>query len=213
MADYKFANNVYIAPTPAGSFYAVSSPAEDPLRNLLLGLLQQEETPIPVIGQLTDWTGAGNVEDTLSILQQAQDLAWIEGLEEPLLLPSSGFGSMIEILLASLSTSGKALLVDDAGCSVARSGFDAETADMLSALSADLVAIQDRHEKRLEKHFGLTIHGWGAMDSAGSSRIGTWPLYIAGKRLLIVILGEPRFNCPEFTLLIWSLIRRFSRSS
>ncbi len=213
MADYKFAENIYIAPTPAGAFHAVSSPAKDPLRDLLLALLHQEETPKPVIGQLIDWTGASNVESTLSILQQAQDLAWIEGLEEPLILPTSGFGNMIEVLLASLSTSGKSLLVDDAGCAIARSGFDAETAEMLSALSADLVSIQDRHEKRLEKHFGLTIHGWGAMDSSGSSRIGTWPLYIGGKRLLIVILGEPRFNCSEFTLLIWSLIRRFSRSS
>ncbi len=210
MADYKFADNIYIAPTPAGAFYAVSSPVREPLRDLLLGLLQQEETPKPVIGQLVDWSGAGSIESTLSLLHQAQELAWIEGVEEPLLLPGSGFGTMIEILLASLSTTGKALLVDDVGCVLARCGFDTDTAEMLSALSADLVAIQDRHEKRLEKHFGLTIHGWGAMDSSGSSRIGTWPLYIGGKRLLLVIPGEPRFNCPEFTLLIWSLVRRYS---
>ena len=96
---------------------------------------------------------------------------------------------------SSYRTSGKSLIADDVGCVIACSGFDTETAEMLSALSADLVAIQDRHEKRLEKHFGLTIHCWGAMDSSGSNRIGTWPLYIGGKRLLLVIPGEPRFNC------------------
>ncbi len=210
MADYQFADNIYLAPTPAGAFFAVSSPAKEPLRDLLLGLLKQEETLRPVTGQLIDWTGAGNVESLMSLLQQAQSLSWIEGVDEPLHLPDSGFGTMVEILLASLSTSGKALLVDDTGCAITHCGFDNDTAEMLSALSADLVAIQDRHEKRLEKHFGLTIHGWGAMDSSGSSRIGTWPLYIGGKRLLLVIPGEPRFNCPEFTLLIWSLVRRYS---
>ncbi len=211
MADYQFAENVYMAPTPAGAFFAVSSTSSEPLRNLLLSLLRQKETPRPMTGQLIEWTGTSNVESMVSVLEQAESLAWIEGIDEPVTLPDSGFGDTAEILLASLSTSGKALLVDDAGCTMASCGFDAETAEMLSALSADLVALQDRHEKRLEKHFGLTIHGWGAMDSAGASRIGAWPLYVGKKRMLLVILGEPRFNCPEFTLLIWNLVRRYSQ--
>ena len=211
MANNQFAENIYLAPTPAGAFYAVSNPAKDPLRDLILALLKQKETPRPITGQLVDWSGAGNVESMMSLLQQAQSLAWIEGVEEPVQLPESGFAATAEILLSSLSSSGKAMLVDDMGCAVTRCGFDAETAEMLSAMSADLVAIQDRHEKRLEKHFGLNIHGWGAMDSSGSSRIGTWPLYIGDIRILLVILGEPRFNCPEFILLIWNLVRRYSQ--
>ena len=211
MTNYQFAENIYMAPTPAGAFYAISNPTKEPMRDLLIELLSQKKTPRPVTGQLIDWTGTGNVESMISILHQAQSLAWIEGLDEPLQLPDSGFSATIEILLASLSTSGKALLVDEMGCLISRYGFDSETAEMLSALSADLVAIHDRHAQRLEKSFELTIDGWGAMDSSGSSRIGTWPLYIGAKRLLLVILGEPRFNCPEFTLLIWSLVRRYSQ--
>lgn len=210
MTSYQFADNIYLAPTATGAFYAVSNPQKEPLRDLILALLREEQTPQPVTTQLIAWSGLHNVESMIELLQQAQSLSWIEGIEQPASVPDSGFGSTVERLLGYLSTSGKALLVDDMGCSIARHGFDAETAEMLSALSADLVALQDRHEKRLEKHFGLTIHGWGAMDSAGYSRIGAWPLYIGEKRLLLVILGEPRFNCPEFTQLIWMLVRRYS---
>ena len=208
--DNQFADNIYLAPTPAGAFYAVSSPAKEPLRDLLLALLNQKETPRPVIEQLVDWSGSGNARSMMSLLYQAQSLSWIEGLDQPVLLPESGFGATAEILLRSLSASGKALLVDNMGCAVIRNGFDAETAEILSALSVDMFSIQDRHEKRLEKHFDLATAGWGALDSSGSSRLGTWPLYIGNIRLLLVVLGEPRFNCPEFTLLIWNLVRRYS---
>ncbi len=209
IAEFQFADNIYLSPTPSGAFYAISSPAKEPMRTLLLALLRQEESQQPITNKLIEWTGVDDIEGVLSLVQQAQSLAWIEGLEEPITLPDSGFATMVEILLESLSNSGKALLVDGSGCTIACSGFDDETAEMLSAFSTDLIAVQDRHEKRLKKYFGLNIHGWGAVDSSGSSRIGTWPIYIGDKRLLLTIPGEPRFNCPEFTLLIWSLVRRY----
>lgn len=209
ITEFQFADNIYLSPTPAGAFYAISSPVKEPLRDLLLALLKLEESQQPNISNIIEWTGVADAKAVLSLVEQAQSLAWIEGLEEPIALPNSGFGTMMEILLESLSNSGKALLVDGSGCPIASSGFDNETAEMLSAFSTDLVAVQDRHEKRLKKYFGVNIHGWGAMDSSGSSRIGAWPVYIGDKRLLLVIPGEPRFNIPEFTLLIWSLVRRY----
>lgn len=210
MSSYQFAENIYLAPTPAGAFYAVSNSTPEPLRNLLLALLRQDKTPTPITGKLIDWTGSSSVESMMALLHEAQLMAFIEGLEDPLELPGSGFGHDAEILLSFLSTSGKALLVDNTGCAIAQSGFDQESVEILCALSVDLATVQDRHEKRLEKHFDLSIHGWGPMDSSGSSQIGTWPIYIGDKRLLLVIPGEPRFNCEQFTLLIWSLVKRYS---
>ncbi len=209
MTNYQFAENIYLAPTPTGAFYAVSNPAPEPLRIFLHALLKQERTPKPITSQLINWTQANSVKSMMALLHEAQLMTYIEGLQEPLKLPDSGFGNSAEILLSYLSTSGNAVLVDNTGCAIAHSGFDQETVEMLSALSADLLTVQDRHEKRLEKHFDLTINGWGAMDASGSSRIGTWPIYIGQKRLLLVIPGEPRFNCPQFTLLIWSLVKRY----
>ena len=118
-------------------------------------------------------------------------------------------GQELHQLLPKLSSTGKGLVVDWNGLSLASSGLDDDTAATLSALSADLISVQERHAGRLSDSLGLATHGWAAVDAYGSSRIGAWPLYVGPERLMLVLLGEPRLNRPEFVALIWVLINAY----
>ena len=45
MSEYTLAEGAYLYPTPAGSYYAISSAEENKSRRFLQRLLQQRETP------------------------------------------------------------------------------------------------------------------------------------------------------------------------
>jgi hypothetical protein len=99
--------------------------------------------------------------------------------------------------------------VDWNGLSLMRCGLNDETAEALSALSADLVSVQLRHYARLKETLHLPIQGWAAVDAYGASRIGAWPLFVGPERLMLVLLGEPRLNQQAFVTLVWVLISRY----
>jgi hypothetical protein len=63
----------------------------------------------------------------------------------------------------------------------------------------------------MARHLGQSSHGWAAVDAYGSSRFGAWPLYIGDKRMLLVLLGEPRLNDSSFLAMVWLLIENYGR--
>jgi hypothetical protein len=209
MADYQLVEEFYLLPTAAGAFHAISSAEDEPVRKLLLTLLH-EQTSVKVDSEsLTHWFGTDNEQYALEQLHRAQTLSLIQGYHEPQQAPSLGVGQELQDLLPPLSSVGKALLVDWNGLSLSRSGIDDETATMLGALSADLIAVQNRHAERLEQRLGLGTQGWAAVDAYGSSRIGAWPLFVGTQRFMLVLMGEPRLNRDEFIALVWVLINRY----
>ena len=158
---------------------------------------------------LCNWLGTSDEQAALAILHRAQSLAWVEGYTESRDVPGFGVGQELHQLLPYLSSTGKGLIVDWNGLSLASAGVDDETAATLSALSADLIAVQERHASRLTESLGLATHGWAAVDAYGSSRIGAWPLYVGDERLMLVLLGEPQLNTSRFLAMIWVLINRY----
>jgi hypothetical protein len=209
MADYELVEEFYLLPTAAGAFYAVSHPKDGPLRRLLLTLLQKQ-TSIKVDNEsLADWFGTDNQQYGLEQLHRAQTLSLIQGYHEPQEVPNLGIGQELQDILPQLSSVGKAMLADWNGLSLSRCGISDETANILSALSADLIAVQNRHAERLEANLGLGTQGWAAVDAYGSSRIGAWPLFIGEQRFMLVLMGEPQLNKTEFIALIWVLINRY----
>lgn len=209
MAEYELAGAFYLLPTTGGAFHAVSRPDDSPLRRLILALLRHRSSPQADIDSLCRWLEIPDAQAALEFLHQAQTLAWIEGFDQARDLPGLGVGQELHQLLPHLSSIGKGLIVDWNGLSLASCGVNNEMADALSALSADLIGVQERHAGRLAAHFGLSTHGWAAVDAYGASRIGAWPLYIGDERLMLVLLGEPRLNQPEFLALMWVLINRY----
>ena len=207
--QYELAGNLYVLPTPAGAYHAVSTPEDSRVRRLLLALLRHRSSPRIDTGFLCQCLDTDNEQEALEVLHRAQSLAWIEGYAEVRDVPGLGVGKELHQLLPQLSSIGKSLIVDWNGLSLASCGIDDATADTLAALSADLIGVQERHADRMTRHLGQPSHGWAAVDAYGCSRIGAWPLYIGEKRMLLVLLGEPRLNDSSFLALVWLLIENY----
>ena len=206
---YELAGDLYILPTPAGAYFAVSSPEDSRIRRLLLALLRHRSSPHITPEYLCQVLATDDEQEALEVLHRAQSLAWVEGYEEARDLPALGVGKDIHQLVPRFSSVGKGLIIDWNGLSLSRCGINEATADTLAALAADLIGVQERHAERMAKHLGQASHGWAAVDAYGSSRIGAWPLYIGDKRILLVLLGEPRLNDPSFLALVWLLIENY----
>ncbi len=209
MSKYELTGNYFLLPTTGGAFYAVSTPEESPVRSLILALLRHRSSPGVDIESLCRWLETDDEQTALEVLHRAQTLSWVEGYEKAHDVPGLGVGEELHQLLPLLSSVEKGLIVDWNGLSLASCGLDDATADMLAALSADLIAVQERHAERLTRNLGLATHGWAAVDAYGSSRIGAWPLYVGSERLMLTLLGEPLLNSSAFLALIWVLINRY----
>jgi hypothetical protein len=210
MPEYELIKEFYLLPTAAGAFYAVSSREDEPIRRLMLVLLKHEKSLQINTDNLCHWLNINNEQDALAVLHRAQTLSLVQGFHEPRVVSDAGIGQQLKTILPYLSSLGKGLLVDWNGLPLVHCGINDSTADMLSALSADLISVQTRHAERLAENLGLEAQGWTAVDAYGSSRIGAWPLFVGKEHFMLVLLGEPRLNQPEFISLVWVLINRYS---
>jgi hypothetical protein len=208
-ADFELAPGLYLQPTVAGAYHALSRREATPLRRLILALARHRSSPQADEASVARWLGTTDLQSALATLHRAQTLGLVQGYGEPRELPGLGVGQELNQLLPHLSSVGKALIIDWNGLSLASCGLQPDAADALAALSADLIAVQERHAARLGQQLGLATHGWAAVNAYGSSRIGAWPLYVGDERLMLVLLGEPRLNQPEFLALAWVLINRY----
>jgi hypothetical protein len=208
-ADLELAPGLFLQPTVAGAYHALSRRETTPLRRLILALSRHRASPQADEASVARWVGSADPQVALQVLQRAQTLGLVQGFDRPRELPGLGVGQELNQLLPHLSSVGKGMIVDWNGLSLANCGLPADAADALAALAADLIAVQERHAGRLQQHLGLATHGWAAVNAYGSSRIGAWPLYVGEERLMLVLLGEPRLNQPEFLALAWVLINRY----
>ncbi|ABA56667.1 hypothetical protein [Nitrosococcus oceani] len=208
MGSYQIIPNQYVLPTPGGAYYAISSPVVEPARELLFRVFQESNTPPLTAEKVQAWGEDGAV--TLELIFRMQSLAWLQGIPLSREAPAGSLEGVLPNLLAKLSGSGKALLSDDQGFYLATHGYGHETAEELSALSADLSALHERHKGLLQEHLKLRSRGWGLVGAAGTSQVGFWPLYMGKQHFMLVIGDCPRFNQPAFTELIWLLARRYS---
>ena len=209
MSEFKLIDKLYISVSPAGAYYAVSEAADDPSRRLLRALLRQQSNPPLTLNGLKDWSEMEDAQDCLELLYHAQNLGWVEGLKEPGHAPTGALEDIVPDLLPVLSNSGKALLADSQGFYVCSRGFAHESAEELSALSADIASLHDRHRGLLNNNLGMGSSAWALIDAAGNSQVGFWPLFVGDQRFVLVVGGIPHFNQPALTKLVWALSTRY----
>lgn len=209
MSELRLAEDVYVSPTPAGAYYAVAAPDDEPVRRLLFALMQAETTLTLDLPRLLEWTALADADHALDLLRRSQHLGWLQG--EPVARPAPGdnMESDIPPLLAGLSGDGKVVLADGDGFYLARSGFTHEAAEELSALSADLASLHRRHAALVHHNLRLPGAAWALVDAAGNSQLGFWPLFIGGQRFALVLAGLPCFNRDGFADLVWALSKRY----
>ncbi|MBD9356610.1 hypothetical protein [Methylomonas albis] len=209
MEKFNLIDGLYLYPTPAGAYYAISSPETDKPRRFLIRLLQQARTPELTIEQLQKLMEIEDEDKALQLLLYCQKLGWVQGVDAPLQAPSTALEDILPELLGKISESGKVLLADDQGFYLACSGFAHEVAEELSALSAELATVHKRRSGLLINNMGISSHAWAIVDPFGNSQIGFWPMFVGKHRFVLAITGVPHFNQAEFVTLAWALITRY----
>jgi hypothetical protein len=198
-----------VRPTPAGAFRAVARPEPDPVARMLQGILHEPTTPTLDEGSLCRWVGTTDLDAALAVLLSAQDDGLIEGIVEPQRVPEGALDVLVPLMLESLTDTGEVLVSDADGLPLWSHGFSTELAVRLSAMSGDLASLNARHADVLTDVVGDDVGAWALVDGIGASRLGCWPLHIGEHRFVLVARGLPRMHHPNFTQLVWVLIRRY----
>ncbi|MEW5972889.1 MAG: hypothetical protein AB1713_03920 [Pseudomonadota bacterium] len=209
MAEYELLSGLHIAPSPAGAYYAASSPLDDPARATLIRLLGHTESPPFTVNALREITGLADEQAALEHVYRLQDLGLVQGLREPSHSPKGSLETALPGILAELAGRGKALLADEQGFYLATHGFHHETAEELAGLSADLGSLHTRHVGLLEGNLGLRTSAWALINAGGVSEIGFWPLFVGRYRFVLIISGTPNLNQAATLDLVWMLFRRY----
>lgn len=205
-------DELFLYPTPAGAYYAVSVPEQNLARQFLISLLQQKQTPVLSIEVLKTLMMIDNDHQVLQLLMHYQRMGWVQSVNTVISVPQGKLEQLLPNLLAKLSKYGKALLADDQGLYLVGSGFSSTEAEELSAISAHFANLHFRHGNVLLHHAGVSCHGFAVVDSVGHSQIGFWPLYIGQHRFVMAIVGQPYFNKMEFVILVWTLLSRYLKN-
>lgn len=213
MGHYSLIEGLYLYPTPAGAYYAVSSVEKDRPRQFLRNILLQKQTPNLSLDMLQELTGLSDDEKCLELLHHCQKLGWIQGVDPAREYPTGALEDILPELLSSISENGKVLLASQEGFYLVASGFPHEVAEELSALSAEIFTVHDRRSGLLINNMGLASNAWAVVDVFGNSHVGFWPLFIGKNRFVIAISGMPHFNQPDFVSLIWALSIRYADKS
>ncbi|MDQ7090554.1 MAG: hypothetical protein Q9M50_07910 [Methylococcales bacterium] len=210
MSKYTLIESLYIYPTPAGVYYALSSPDKNEIKSFLINLLQQSTTPELNVSNLLMLSNSDDENKAFDLLYECQKLGWVQGLKEAIKTPSGRLEDILPSLLSKLSTKGKVLLADYQGFFLASHGFTADIAEEFSALAAEISRLRVRSARLLMNDMGLESHAWSSATATGKSQLGFWPLFIGEHQFIISILGVPYFNQPEFVSLAWTLTHRYS---
>lgn len=209
MAEYELLQGLHIAPTPAGAYYAASSPVEDQARTTLARLLLKTTSPAFRPDMLGETTGMADPQEGLEHVFRLQELGLVQGISGERHPPSGPLETTLPGVLAELAGRGKALLADEQGFYLATHGFHHETAEELAGLSADLGSMHTRHLGLIEGNLGLHTSAWALVNAGGVSEIGFWPLFIGCYRFVLIISGTPNLNQPAMLDLVWMLFRRY----
>lgn len=210
MSDYTLNPGVYVNVTPAGAYRAVVGAQDDAARALLGRLLALPATPMLDQAGLADLAGGGSKDDLIELLYRLQGLGWLAGSNTQREIPEYNMERDIPRLLCELSSTGKALLADAQGFYLANSGFAHEAVEELAVLAASVAALQTRHAALLNNNLRLATGGWAAVDAAGNSQIGFWPLHVGGQKFVLVVAGYPALERQAFADLVWWLSRRYA---
>jgi hypothetical protein len=227
---------LHLRATPLGAFRSASARVATPEVAFVRRLLRERRSPAltPEVvaglagaapgaddraagdrpaGDARDAADAGvDVEAALGVLGRLQDRAWVEGHAQPLDVTEEALEVGLARTLPPLSSRGRALLADRQGFCLASTGFAADTAAVVAAFSADLVATTERHAHRLDRAEESGAPGTGAVglvDGFGNSQLGFWPLFVGSQRFVLALAGVPRLNRPELVELVTRLSLRY----
>ena len=204
--------NTFILPTPEGAYQCADKCGPENAQKILQWMMSFKVSPRLDISALSDHLKI-TPQAVEVLIRQMQTLNWLQALEAPVGVMDGKLEDILPTILEPLSNSGKALLADSQGFYISSSGFPHETAEELSALSADLASLSERHVGLLKGNLNMNRPNWALADSSGFSQLGFWPLQIGDELFSLIINGLPRFDHHDFLNLIWTLHMRYASPS
>jgi hypothetical protein len=175
---------LYPIASPAGAYYAVSSPEQDAARVLLTQILRLGHSVPLTEALLAEWSN-NDLDKGLETLYRLQRLDFVHGTEEPRPSLAVNLESQLPSLLAALSDNGRALLADDNGLYYATAGFHHESAEEIAALAGDIMSLNRRHALLLKNNLNITAWpgrsatlpgraSWGFSPCTWGSSLSCW---------------------------------------
>ncbi len=210
--SYKLEQEQYLMPSPAGAYYCITAKTDNAARKLLRQFLQQRTAPLVTNELIENWFSSEQTSG-LRTLNYLQDLGWLQAMLKAEQVEQGPLETLLPDLLSPLSSESNALLTDSHGFCLSSVGFAHESAEEISALSADLVTLHGRHEGLLNNNLKLPSTNWGLLDAAGHSQLGFWPMFIGKELFSLAIGGAPCLHNQAFMQLVWLLHSRYATSS
>lgn len=211
MSDFQILPGLFLAPTPAGAYDAVSGRASGRARRIILHAMRDRESPALTAENLVRMSGLPT-EEAVAYLYRMQSLNLVQGLEAPRSLPAENLETALPRVLADIAGANRALLADAHGFYLASHGFHRETAEELAGLSADIGTLHVRHQGLITGNLSVHTAAWALINAAGNSEIGFWPLVVGDNRFVLILTGLPHLNRPATVDLIWMLVQRYGRT-
>lgn len=198
----------YMKITPAGAFYATIGSEPDDARALLLQLLSSESSlaySAELVMELTDLSkDAAN-----KLFRKLLKKNFVKLSVTPTIILSDTVEKLLPELLTGLSNSGKVALADGHGFCLGSIGYEADHAEGLCALAADLSSLHERHRALLNRDLNLMGESWGMLDPVGLSQVGFWVIHLGHQRFMLVIDQMPKLNQQNYVDLLSILARRY----
>jgi len=200
--------NQFIQICPAGAFYATVGSEPDDARALLLQLLSSDVS-LPFSEELVMELSDLGREEAQELFHKLQDKNFIQLVKKPSRVISESLEKILPELLAGLSSTGKVALADNHGFCLGSTGYDADHADALCALAADLSSLHERHRLLLNRDLTMMGESWGMLDPVGLSQVGFWVINLGHQRFVLVIDQMPKLNQGNYVDLLSVLARRY----
>ncbi len=200
----------YICLTSIGAYLFASGSLEKEQLELVQWLLSKETSPAYANSTLKALSSDTSLDDVMSVLRTLAKRKVIELSSDVQTCPDAPMQDILPQMLSVLSDSGKAMLVDSQGLSIASVGIDAERIQALSALASKLAASLYHGDSDvfdlLDIKYGLTC-----LYDIKEKRIFTFiPIFLGTRRLVVVTEGKAVFSGNNFKDFIWVLWNRYS---
>jgi hypothetical protein len=200
--------NQFIQICPAGAFYATVGSEPDDARALLLQLLSTDVS-LPfsheLIMELTDL----EEDEAKELFDKLIDKNFVQLSKTPVRVLDDSIEKILPGLLKDLSNTSKVALADDHGFCLGSTGYDADHAEALCALAADVSSLHERHRLLLNRDLAFMGESWGMLDPVGLSQVGFWVIHLGHQRFVLVIDQMPRLNHNSYVDLLSVLARRY----
>lgn len=200
--------NQFIKICPAGAFYATVGSEPDDARALLLQLLSSDMS-LPYSSELVMELTDLEESDAADLFNKLLDKNFVQLSPTPARTINESIEQVLPELLSGLSSSGKVALADHHGFCLGSTGYEADHAEALSALAADLSSLHERHSLLLNRDLEFMGESWGMLDPVGLSQVGFWVIHLGHQRFVLVIDQMPRLNQNNYVELLSVLARRY----